>query len=184
MTVSRLVARPLLSSIYLVGPFNALKNPERPAGQASRMTDRLIPLARTVTERTGIPLPEKPETWVKVNAGIQIVAALALATGRAPRTAAAVLAATTVPTTVAGHAFWDEEEPQTRKAQQVQFAKNLSLLGGLIIAAGDTDGKPGIAWRAGHLAHHADRSARRTLRTARREARREARLIAAKTHLG
>ena len=176
MTISRLLARPLLASVYVIGPISVLRDPSRPAGTASRVTDRLTPLAQRLHERTGLPVPQKPETWVKVNAGIQIAAALALGTGRAPRTSAAVLAATTVPTTLAGHAFWEEEEPQTRRAQQLQFAKNLSLLGGLLIAAGDTEGRPGLAWRA----RRAAKDARRVARTARREARHEARLLAAK----
>ncbi|HEY0888338.1 MAG TPA: DoxX family membrane protein [Nocardioides sp.] len=179
MTVSRLVARPLLSSIYLIGPVNALRDPSWAAGEATRVTDKVQPLVRSLGQRLGVPVPEKPETWVRLNAGLQIVAALGLATGRAPRTCAAVLAATTVPTTLAGHAFWDEEQPQNRRAQQLQFAKNASLLGGLIIAAGDTDGRPGLAWRAGRAA----KDARRAARLARREARREAKLIAAKVHL-
>lgn len=179
MTVSRLVARPLLASVYLVGPVNTLRDPSWAAGQAPKVTDKIQPLVQKLGQRLGIPLPEKPETWVKVNAGIQVVAALALATGRAPRTSAAVLAATTVPTTIAGHAFWDEDQPQSRRQQQIQFAKNASLLGGLIIAAGDTDGKPGLAWRAGRAAKDAKRAAK----VARREARHEARLLAAKVHL-
>ena len=171
MTVSRLVARPLLSSIFLVGPISTFKNADQAAGRAAKVTDRVTPLARKVSQRTGIPMPEKPETWVKVNAGVQIVAGLALATGRMPRTAALVLAASTVPTTVAGHPFWEEEDPAARKQQQIQFAKNLSVLGGLLIAAGDTEGRPGLAWRARHAAKDARREARHLAKAARQEAR-------------
>ncbi len=32
-------------------------------------------------------------------------------------------------------------------AQQIDFFKNLGLLGGLLIAAADTEGKPSLAWR-------------------------------------
>ncbi|MGB0101754.1 MAG: DoxX family protein [Nocardioides sp.] len=156
MTVSRLIARPMLASIFVVGAANALKNAAGPAAKADPVASRLVPLA----QKAGIPLPENPETLVKINAGVQIGAGLALATGRAPRTSAAVLAASLIPTTLAGHRFWDEEDPAQRDQQRLHFFKNLSLLGGLVIAAGDTAGKPGIAWRARHAAKDARREAR------------------------
>ena len=45
------------------------------------------------------------------------------------------------------------------------------MLGGLIIAAGDTDGKPGVAWRARRVAKDARREAKRLAHDARRETR-------------
>ena len=44
------------------------------------------------------------------------------------------------------------------------------MVGGLIIAAGDTDGKPGVAWRARHGVRDARREAKRLAHDARREA--------------
>ena len=81
-----------------------------------------------------------------------------------------VLAASLVPTTAAGHRFWEVEDTQDRTQQQLHFFKNVSMLGGLIIAAGDTDGKPGVAWRARHAARDARREARHLAQSARQEA--------------
>lgn len=53
-----------------------------------------------------------------------------------------------MPTTIAGRAFWKESDPAKRKQQRVHFTKNVSMLGGLLIAAVDTEGKPSLAWRA------------------------------------
>ncbi|HEU5037830.1 MAG TPA: DoxX family protein [Nocardioides sp.] len=156
MTVSRLIARPMLASIFVVGAATALKNTAGPAAKADPVTSRLVPLAR----KAGIPLPEDPETLVKINAGVQIGAGLALATGRAPRLSAAVLAGSLVPTTVAGHRFWESDDDATRTQQRLHFFKNVALIGGLIIAAGDTEGRPGVAWRARHAAKDARREAR------------------------
>jgi len=167
MTVSRLIARPMLASVFLVGAVNALKNTSVPAGKAEPVTSRIVPLAR----RAGIPLPEDPETLVKLNAGVQIGAGLALATGRAPRLSAAVLAASMVPTTAAGHRFWEVQDPAQRTQQKLHFFKNLGILGGLVIAAGDTDGKPGVAWRTRHAAKDARRQAKHLAAAARQEAR-------------
>ena len=165
MTVSRLIARPMLASIFIVGAANALKNASLPASKAAPITDKIVPAAK----RAGIPLPENPETLVRINAGVQIAAGLALATGRAPRLSAAVLAASLLPTTAAGHRFWEVEDKTQRTQQQLHFFKNVSVVGGLIIAAGDTNGKPGVAWRARRAARDARREATRLAHDARRE---------------
>jgi uncharacterized membrane protein YphA (DoxX/SURF4 family) len=166
MTVSRLIARPMLASIFVVGAATALKNASASASRAEPVTDRVVPLVK----KTGLPLPEDTETLVKINAGVQIAAALALATGRAPRLSAAVLAASLLPTTAAGHRFWELDDPAQRTQQKLHFFKNVSLVGGLLIAAGDTDGKPGVAWRARHGVRDARREAKRLAHDARREA--------------
>jgi uncharacterized membrane protein YphA (DoxX/SURF4 family) len=172
MTLSRLVARPLLASIFVAGPVNALKDADGHATKAKKVTDRVVPQLEKLGQRWGVPVPTDPALLVRINAMAQLVAAVGLATGKAPRISSAVLAGSLVPTTLAGHRFWEETDPGAKKAQRVQFFKNLSLLGGLLIAAGDTNGKPGVAWRARHAA-----------RDARRAARQEARLLRAKAHL-
>lgn len=166
MTVSRLVARPMLASIFLVGATTALKNAEASAVKAKPVTDRIVPAVK----KAGIPLPADPATLVRLNAGVQVVAALGLATGRAPRLSAAVLAASLVPTTAAGHRFWEVQDPAQKTQQKLHFFKNVSALGGLIIAAGDTDGKPGVAWRARRAAKDARREAKHLAVAARHEA--------------
>ena len=73
------------------------------------MTEKLAPLAERAVPNA--PIPTEPVTLVRINAVAQIAAGLALATGRAPRLSAAVLAASLVPTTAAGHRFWEESDP-------------------------------------------------------------------------
>ena len=140
-----------MASIFVVGPIATLRNSSGAAQKAEPVTDPLIRLA----QRAGVPIPSDPQKLVKLNAGIQLAAGLCLATGRMPRLSAAVLASSLVPTTLAGHDFWNETDPSARQQQQLQLAKNLSLLGGLLIAAGDTDGKPGAVWLAKHAARTA-----------------------------
>jgi putative oxidoreductase len=161
MTLIRTVARPMLASIFFVGAYSALKNPDTSAARATKVTDRLIPLLKRAAPTA--PIPEDPKTLVRLNAAVQIGAAAALATGRAPRLSSSVLAASLVPTTVAGHPFWDESDPTTRNAQRLNFFKNVSVLGGLLLAGVDTAGRPGLAWRA-------RKDARRLAKNARREA--------------
>ena len=101
---------------------------------------------------------------------MQVGAGLMLALGRFPRLSSALLAGSLVPTTLAGHRFWEEQDEMKRAQQRIHFFKNLSMLGGLMLAAVDTEGRPGLAWRAQHAAQHASATTRRTRRAARREA--------------
>jgi uncharacterized membrane protein YphA (DoxX/SURF4 family) len=168
MTISRLLARPMLASMFVVGGVNALKNADAQGRKAAPITEKLVPLAERAVPQA--PIPSDPATLVRINAAVQIAAAAALATGRAPRLSAALLAASLVPTTAAGHRFWEESDPAQRSNQKVHFFKNVSMLGGLMLAAVDTEGRPGVAWRARRAARDARREARHLAASARREA--------------
>ncbi len=167
MTITRLIARPMLASMFVVGGLDSLRNAKAKAAAAQPVTDRIVPLAQKAVPQ----FPSDPATLVRINGGLQLLAGAALATGHAPRLASTVLAATLVPTTLAGHRFWEEADPSVKGNQKVHFFKNVSMLGGLLIAGVDTDGKPGVAWRARHAATDVRREARRLAKDARREAR-------------
>ena len=90
----------------------------------------LDPGHRTVTAAAlGIP---QPGLATALDGGAMVVAGVALAAGVAPRLSAAVLAGLLVPTTLAGHAFWNESEPGPRIQPRIQLLKNLYMLGGLL----------------------------------------------------
>ena len=72
---------------------------------------------------------------VRLNGAAMVVGGLALGAGILPRAASLGLIASLLPTTVVGHPFWREQEPAARSAQTLQFVKNLSMLGGLVIEA-------------------------------------------------
>jgi uncharacterized membrane protein YphA (DoxX/SURF4 family) len=167
MSLVRFIARPMLASIFIVQGLHNLRAPDSQVLAATRFTTRFGPtLKRRVPQ-----FPSDPKTLVRLNAGAQLGAGLALATGRFPRLAALVLAGSLVPSTWAGHPFWEADDPAERNAQRIHALKNVGLTGGLLIASVDTEGKPGLPWRARHAAH----DARRAGRTARREARDAAR---------
>lgn len=168
MTVTRLLARPMLASMFVVGGINAIKNADALAAKAQPVTDRFVPMVQRALPQA--PIPTNATTLVRLNAGVQILAGAALATGRAPRLAATVLAATLVPTTLAGHRYWEESDPALKGNQKVHFFKNVSMFGGLLIAGADTDGKPGVAWRARRAATDVKREARQLAKNARQEA--------------
>ncbi|KAF4405124.1 MULTISPECIES: DoxX family protein [Streptomyces] len=163
MTALRRIARPLLASVFISGGAQTLRNPEAVADSAESV---VAPIAERVS-----PSLENTEQAVRINAAVHVVAGGLLALGRLPRLSALALAVTLVPTTLAGHRFWEAEDPGERAQQQIHFFKNASLLGGLLIAAADTGGKPSLNWRAQHAAQHAAQRARRDAVLVRRTAR-------------
>ena len=74
-----------------------------------------------------------PELAVRANGAAMVAGGAALTLDKVPRLAALGLVASMVPTTLAGHAFWELEGAE-RKAQEIQFYKNLGLIGGLVLA--------------------------------------------------
>lgn len=80
-------------------------------------------------EKIGIP---EPELAVRANGWTMVVAGSTLALGIFPRFSAFALISCLVPTTYAGHAFWDVEDPQQRQGQLIHFLKNVSMIGGLL----------------------------------------------------
>jgi len=172
MTATRLLARPLLASAFVVGGVNALKNAPALATTAKPVVDRIRPQLQKAAPQ--VKIPEDTVTLVRINAAAQILAAATLARGRAPRLSSTVLAASLIPTTAAGHQFWNESDPQAKNQQRLHFFKNLSMLGGLLLASVDTEGRPGVAWRAKNAAT----GARRQGKHLRREAKLQARLAA------
>ena len=126
----RVVARVLTGSTYVMLGYDALRAPGGRVGVAAPTLARL----RSVVP---VPVPADDELVVRANAAAQVAAGAALALGKAPRLSALVLAGSLVPTTAAGHAFWTHEDPATRKQQQVQFHKNMAMIGGLLFAVLD-----------------------------------------------
>jgi putative oxidoreductase len=162
----RSLARVMLSGIFVVSGARNLRNPGRLVQAAQPVTDKVAPLIQNLNPR----IPTDTATLVRANSATQLIAGLMLATGRFTRPAALVLAASLVPTTAAGHPFWTNDDPAARNNNQIHFLKNLGLFGGLLLAAADTEGKPGLRWRAGHRINHSRTSVQRAVRTARREA--------------
>src|SRR5580700_3719402 len=140
MALTRRIARPMLASIFVVEGWDAVQHP---AGKVKKVEVVTEPLDDNVGR-----IPLDPETLVRINGAVQIGAGVLLATGRFRRLASLALIGSIIPTTYAGHRFWEETDPVTRAQQKVHFLKNLGLLGGLILAAFDTEGEPSLGWRA------------------------------------
>ena len=119
----------MLASVFILSGLDVLANPEPRAKAAKPVVDMVasvVPFA-----------PSDPVDAVRLNAAVHLGAGVLLAAGVMSRLAAMALAVSMVPTTVAGHPFWEIEEPLKRSQQRVQFLKNLGILGGLLVVAFD-----------------------------------------------
>jgi uncharacterized membrane protein YphA (DoxX/SURF4 family)/gas vesicle protein len=139
----RRIARPMLATTFITRGVEALRSP-KPAADAARPT--LEGLSK-LPDPVGANIPTNAETVAKVTAGVQIGAGLLLATGRLPRISSAALAVSVVPGSLGAHAFWNETDPSRKAAERRALFADVGLIGGLIIASVDTEGRPSLGWR-------------------------------------
>jgi uncharacterized membrane protein YphA (DoxX/SURF4 family) len=139
----RRIARPMLSAVFISRGVESLRSP-KPAADAARPT--LEGLSK-LPDPVGTNVPSNAETVARINAAVQIGGGLLLATGKLPRLASAALAASVVPGSLGGHMFWNQSDPGRKADERRAFLTDVSLIGGLIIAAADTEGKPSLGWR-------------------------------------
>jgi putative oxidoreductase len=159
MPVLRAIARPMLASVFILEGLDALRDPGRVAPKADPVVQFLTKQVPGLTDNT--------EQAVRINGAVQLVAGSLLAIGRFPRLSALVIASSLVPTTLAEHRFWETDDKQERAQQRTHFLKNVSALGGLLIAAADTAGQPSLAWRGRRAARDARHDVKLASRTAR-----------------
>jgi uncharacterized membrane protein YphA (DoxX/SURF4 family) len=149
MTLVRAIGRTMMSSYFVLSGIRAIRNPGEFVPDAQPLTDRLVPAAkRFAPAQVSSFIPEDAATLVRINGAVQVAGGLAMATGKGRRFGAGLLALSLVPTTIARHPFWSRTDREERIHERQQFVKNVGLLGGVIIASRDTEGKPGLVWRA------------------------------------
>lgn len=163
----RRIARPLFASWFVAEGVDAVRHPVRHAAAARSGLDELRDLASGRAALAGVarsldlPLTQRQLTLVvQAHGAATALAAGALALGKAPRTAGVALAVLTVPLVVA-NAPTGRVRDLDDAARRRRFWSSLSALGGALLAAADTAGRPGVAYRV-----RAAREARSTARTA------------------
>lgn len=139
----RRIARPLLSAAFIGQGIEALRD-VKPAAEVVQPT---LDAAQALPSSVADQIPDNAVTVARVNAAVQIGGGLLLATGRIPRVASALLAATVIPGNLGKHMFWDETDPALKAEKRRGFLTDLSLIGGLVLASADTAGKPSLGWR-------------------------------------
>jgi len=152
----RRIARPLLASWFVSEGLDAARRPTAHVAFARPAVDEL--LART----SSVPRPSDAQlrTIVQVHGAATAAAGLALAFGKAPRTAALLLAALTLPVAAASMPGRKSAGTPTevRRARWERFVRSLAFAGAALLAGADNEGRPGVSWR---LADARDRASAR-----------------------
>jgi uncharacterized membrane protein YphA (DoxX/SURF4 family) len=167
----RRIARPLFASWFLSEGIDAVRHPGPHVEVARGALDRVAAVVPAGSlgsfERYRHPSDKELTLVVRAHGAATTVAAVLLATGKAPRTAALVLAGLTLPLAAAdapdlphrptlrrgtsgagsGH---DEVARAEKKVRTQRFVRSLAFAGGALLAAADTAGRPGLAWRVEH----------------------------------
>jgi uncharacterized membrane protein YphA (DoxX/SURF4 family) len=118
----RRLGQACLGLVFVTGGADSVRRPH----ERARKAERLGIAARLGTDEV---------TLVRANGAAMVAGGLALVTDHVPRVAAAGLAASLVPTTLAGHRFWAESDPVAKANQRLHFVKNVSILGGCLLLA-------------------------------------------------
>ncbi|RCK71013.1 DoxX family membrane protein [Desertihabitans brevis] len=178
MSLPRFAARAMLASLFVSRGLKAARQPDELVPVVEPLTDRLVPLVqKNAPSGVGSYIPSDTATLVRIGGVAQVLAALALATGRARRPGAVLLSISMVPQLLASAPFGGNKADDDGE-QKRSFLTNLAVLGGVLLASLDTEGKPSLAWRAqagGDKVAAKTRKARNRLAKEAKQARKDAR---------
>lgn len=160
MSLVRTIARPLLASSFILAGVERIRHADQTVQNLGIV---LRPIANAV--------PKADEKIVaRTIGGVQLGAGILLAVGKLPRFAGFLLTVTSTLNAAAEFGAADTTTSEGRRWQRNQLMKNISLLGGVLLASVDTAGKPGLAWRAEHLAESGKKVGKKQLKAARKGA--------------
>ncbi len=111
-----------------------------------------------------LPLDVDEKTLAKVLGGAQVGAGILLATGKLTRLAGTILTVASALNAVVEFGNADTETKDGKAHRRSALLKNIALTGGAMLAAVDTSGRPGLAWRAEHLAAAGKKATARQLK--------------------
>jgi len=115
--VALLLGRAIFGGYFLYSGINHFQNSAMMSGYAGSK---------------GIPLPKAAVIGSGALVGL---GGLSLLLGVKPKVGVGMIGAFLLGVTPSMHNFWTQEDPQTKMSEQVQFTKNLALIGGALLAA-------------------------------------------------
>jgi len=131
-----LLGRLLMAALFLPSGISKLTHF---AGFSQSLLDKGLPYA---------------DLWAVAAVAIEVLGPIALIVGILPRSTAIVLAAFVIAATATSHRYWEYQEP-LRRAQEINFFKNVGVLGGLLFyfvsGAGGFALAPRMRKAEGHL---------------------------------
>ena len=89
-------------------------------------------MMRGYSASKGVPYPEAA---VAGSGAMLVLGGLSLLAGVRPKVGTSLIGAFLLGVTPKMHDFWNIQDPQQRLVEQINFSKNLALLGGALIAA-------------------------------------------------
>lgn len=147
MSIVRFVARPLLATGFVASGVDRLRNAKDTAAQLRPTLERARGLAPAAA-----PVFSNELLVARVMGATQVGAGILLGLGKFSRIAALALSVTSALNAMVEYKEADTSSPEAKKARRNQLLKNVSLIGAVVLASVDTEGKPGLAWRVEHLA--------------------------------
>jgi uncharacterized membrane protein YphA (DoxX/SURF4 family) len=142
MSLLRFAARTLLASYFVVNGVKAVRHPGDFIDTAQPVVDKVLPPLKSVLPDEAVSfLPADATGVARVCGALQIVGGLSLATGIGRRIGAGVLASTMLPQLLASNPFTAAADDRAK------FGAELAVLGGVVVAALDTEGEPDLGWR-------------------------------------
>ncbi len=159
----------MLASFFVVTGVKSALKPDQFVDGADPIAQRFVPLAQRVAPPTvSNYIPEDTRSLVRYTGIAQVIGGLGLATGIGRRGCSTLLSATMVPHVLASRAPQGATAEQRSAARSIML-RNIALLGAVLIASRDTQGRPGIGWRAQQEQERLNRTAQRQRRTLRRQ---------------
>lgn len=144
MSPIRLIARPMLAAGYILNGVERLRKPEAAAASVG-------PLLNQARKQADVPVDAV--TLARVTGVAQVAAGSLLAIGRFPRLSASILVGTYLLDTVGERLSADKTtSKEENKVRNERTLLRTSMLGGALLAAVDTAGRPGLWWRTQHAA--------------------------------
>ena len=115
MNILFLIGRLIFGGYFLMNAWNHFKNLESLTGYA---------------QYKGVP---SPRSAVFVSGVLLMLGGLGVVFGIAPEASLALLIIFLVPVSFKMHAFWKETDPNAKMMEQIQFMKNMALVGVLLM---------------------------------------------------
>lgn len=162
LSIIRALARPMLASSFIFSGLDRLRHADATAAQLAPV---LGPLS------AALPVEASEKNLARILAGAQVGAGVLLAAGKFSRPAAVVLALTAGLNTVVEYRNANTDTKENRSHRRNQLTKSIGLIGGVLLASVDTEGRPGLAWRTEKLLASGKKSAKTQFKNADKQVR-------------
>lgn len=142
MSPLRAIARPLLAATFVFDGLDAIYH----ADEQQERAQPFQPLIDKLGDQAK-GLPTDPATVTRIIGAVQVTAGLTLAYGKAPRVSAVALALVTLPSIVTKKPIGAKDAATDPSEHRAALLRAAALIGGLIFAAEDRQGKPSLGYR-------------------------------------